>query len=341
MGLAIGILLLVLALVMGIWWLLPARTSGISSDSGRAYAAIEYVELGGIEQCVLIRTHDLNNSVLLFLHGGPGMPMMYLAHTFQRPLEEDFTVVQWDRRAAGKTFSRNKAAANSLTDRQLLDDAFALIDTLRNRYQKDRIVLAGHSFGACLGSMMVNERPDLFELYFSIGQVVDAQKARILQKEFILNEAKRAGRQDILDSLRRHPNRNLENWLFEFGGELKNSRSFWPLLRAGLKAPEYTLADAINVGKGSAYSSANMKYTLLEQPIGDSILNYQVPVYFLVGRHDYTTPHALIQEYYEKIEAPDKTIVYFEESAHFPFFEEPDRFCAEVKRLYQKRIHPN
>ena len=90
-------------LIMVIWWFLPERTPKIKTNDNNSISSIEYIPIGGLEQCVLIRGHNTDNPILLFLHGGPGMPMMYLAHEFQRPLEEDFLVVQWDRRGAGKT----------------------------------------------------------------------------------------------------------------------------------------------------------------------------------------------------------------------------------------------
>ena len=63
-------------------------------------ASLERIRVGDVDQYILIRGNDSSLPVLLFLHGGPGMPAMYLAHAFQRELEQDFVVVQWDRRAA-------------------------------------------------------------------------------------------------------------------------------------------------------------------------------------------------------------------------------------------------
>lgn len=327
------ILFLSISIPVIIWWFWPEGTPSIKSDGSKAESSIQYIEIGGLEQCILVRSANINNPIILFLHGGPGMPLMYLAHEFQRPLEESFSVVQWDRRGAGKTFTRNLASKESMNVRQLIDDAYELIDILRNSYHKDKIVLVGHSFGTYLGSIMVKEKPELFEAYISIGQVVDEKKARVLQKDFIRKKALKYDRRDIIESMENKEGISLENWLFEFGGELKDSKSFLPLLWSGLKAPEYTLKDALNVGKGSSFSSYHMKYNVLENSIYEEIRDYSVPVYFLVGRSDYTTPHHLIVEYFNLINAPHKELIYFENSAHFPFYEEPEKFSRTLKKI--------
>ena len=330
-GRAIGVILLMILILSGLWWIWPERTPRI--NGAQSVAEIAYIQIGGIEQSVLIRSHNINNPILLFLHGGPGMPMMYLAHDFQRPLEDNFTVVQWDRRGAGKTYSRNKPSPESMNTRQLVDDAFALIDTLRNRYDKPKVILVGHSFGSYIGSIMVQERPQLFQAYISIGQVVDDQKAVALQAAYIREQAKLKNRKDILGAMDTLDHSFYENWLFELGGVLKKDTSFFPLMWTGLQAPEYTMKEAMQLAKGSSFSSFHMKNNVLSESIYDEISSYEIPVYFFIGVSDYTTPHQLVSEYYEQVEAPEKEIVYFENSAHFPFFEEPDRFCEEVRRL--------
>lgn len=322
-----------IVVLSSIWWLWPERTPPIKSADKNSISTIDYINIGRINQCVLIRSKNKNNPILLFLHGGPGMPLMYLAHEFQRPLEDNFTVVQWDRRGAGKTYSRNIPKPESINTRQLIDDAFELIDTIRIRYNQDKIILIGHSFGTYLGSIMVKERPELFNAYISVGQVVDEQKSLKIQEEFIREQALLHNNNEVLQALDNLDEPNYENWLFEFGGELKNSKSFLPLIWSGLKAPEYTLSEALNLSKGSSYSSANMKYNVLSESIYHEITEYNVPVYFFVGISDFTTPHKLVSEYYSLIKAPKKELVYFENSAHFPFFEEPEEFNRQLNRV--------
>src|SRR3546814_4342631 len=60
--------------------------------------------IGGIGQWINVRGQDRDNPVILFIHGGPASPLMPTTWEFQRPLEEYFTVVNYDQRGAGKTF---------------------------------------------------------------------------------------------------------------------------------------------------------------------------------------------------------------------------------------------
>ena len=84
--------------------------------------------------------------MLLFLHGGPGMPAMYTAHAFQRPLERDFVVVHWDQRGAGKSY-RSELALSTMTMTQMLADAETVIGRLRREFGIERVILVGHSHG--------------------------------------------------------------------------------------------------------------------------------------------------------------------------------------------------
>ena len=50
-----------------------------------------------------------------------------------------------------------------------------------------------------------------------------------------------------------------------------------------------------------------------------------IPVYFFQGRYDYTSSYTLAKDYFEKLQAPMKGFYTFEQSAHSPLFEEPEK----------------
>ena len=106
-------------------------------DGDRSIASLEEISLGGVDQWILLRGADRDNPVVLFLHGGPGMPAMFLAHAWQSEMERDFVVVHWDRRGAGKSFAKASSGAG-LTVSQTLADTVELTRYLLDRF--DRVI---------------------------------------------------------------------------------------------------------------------------------------------------------------------------------------------------------
>src|SRR6185437_4450081 len=131
---AFGVAVVFAGLVLYLWFT-PGRTPHIPGP--RSIASLERVRIGGVNQYILIRGNDSSLPVLLFLHGGPGMPSMYLAHAFQKALEKQFVVVQWDRRGAGKSYRDD--ISNTLTSEQLVADTIELTNLLRARFHQDKI----------------------------------------------------------------------------------------------------------------------------------------------------------------------------------------------------------
>jgi pimeloyl-ACP methyl ester carboxylesterase len=232
-------------------------TPAIKDENNRvvagSIASLETVDLGGWKQAILIRGRDTTMPVLLFLHGGPGMPMMYLAHAFQRELENHFLCVQWDQRGAGKSFSEN-VPVETMNVEQFISDAHDLVRILRKRFNKEKVYLAGHSWGSYLGILLAKRHPELFSAYIGIGQIVDVQKAREITGAYLRMHARELGNQEALRDLEANGRNAHETWLFTFGNELYGKTSWMPLLVAGLFSPEYTFHDAMNIAKGPQFS---------------------------------------------------------------------------------------
>ncbi|MGQ0704398.1 MAG: alpha/beta fold hydrolase [Gemmatimonadales bacterium] len=310
----------------------PAILDETGRRSRRAIAKLEWLELGGVRQAVLLRGADTTKPVVLFLHGGPGMPAMYLAHAFQRPLEHDFVMVQWDRRGAGKSYAA-RLPAESLTVRRTLADLYDLTELLRVRFHQDRIYLVAHSWGTYLGLVALTEHPEWYRGDVGMGQVAaDTVSARAMQRRLVLDEARRRGKAALAPRLVGPAGRVTEDDLFAVGGELRNATSLWPLLRTGLFAPEYTLFDALNVRKGAQLLSRTFARAP-GPPLPVAGTSLSVPAYLFLGRYDYVTPSAVASAYFDSLIPPLKGVVWFEQSAQFPFFEEPERFHLELRRF--------
>jgi pimeloyl-ACP methyl ester carboxylesterase len=304
-------------------------------ESG-SIARLTSIEVNGDRQYLLIRGRDRENPVLLFVHGGPGMPAMFLAHSFQRELERDFVVVHWDQRAAGKSF-RTGIDPASISTSQYLDDLFVVVNQLRDEFGQERIYLLGHSHGSYLGSLAVFQKPELFRAYIGVGQVVDEERAFAYQKAELAKKGAEIGLgvETVLSRA------NIEEFVFRAGGGLYCCQSFVPLLLTGLMAPEYSLMEAYNVKRGSSFSSRHMRFDVIPGAVDEAIKELRVPVYMISGKYDLTTPTAMSREFLEELVAPRKGFYEIEEASHFPFYEQPGRFAAVMVRIKAETDKPN
>ena len=321
-------------LVLGAIVLLAAAYS-VKSFTPPIFAENSVAELrslmvNGDEQFLLIRGTDRNLPVILFLHGGPGKPAMYLAHDFQRELEKDFVVVHWDQRASGKSFNPD-TDPERLSTSSLLGDTDIVVDFLRDRFERERIWLIGHSHGSYLGVLYARRNDEKVCAFVGLGQVTNdtpGGPVAALQTGFLESRREELGLgpDAVIDDS------NLENLLFKSGSELYGKRSFAPLLLSGLLAPEYSLSDILNVAKGSSFSSRYMRYDMPRDLIQHE-WEFKIPVALIMGTHDMVTPTELARQYFERIEAPRKTWYQFEEAAHFPHFEQPEKFAVTMSEI--------
>lgn len=296
-------------------------------------ASLEQVTLGGDKQWILIRGRDRHAPILLFLHGGPGMPMMYLAYAFQRPLEDKFLIVQWDRRGAGKSYSPDIDVSKMRVSQEIAD-TISLVQQLQSRFGNQKIILVGHSYGTSLGVRVAKARPDLIRAYVGVGQEGCDRKATLQQQDqWIAARASKRGDRDVVALVKSGRPYDRESLLFHYGGELVNSTSFLDLLKIGLRAPEYSLRDAWNVKAGVNFTHAHLKDDVGRGALMDDVRRLDVPVYFIQGVDDYTSPVPRAVAYFHRLQAPRKRMIWFNHSAHFPFLEEPKAFLAAMERV--------
>ncbi len=312
-----------------LWFVFKSYTDPIFAAN--SVAELKGVEINGDRQWLLTRGCNRGNPVILFLHGGPGMPAMYTAHDFQRPLERDFVVAHWDQRGAGKSYRADLNPA-TMTMTQMLADAETVVEHLRAEFGVEKVFLVGHSHGTYFGALLAEKRPDLFHAYVGLGQIGDPAHERAVQEAII--RAKFDERGDPPPEI---TNANREKLLFEIGGELANARSLWPLLRTGLMAPEYNLGDVMNVTKGPQFAQAHLDYDV-SGGYGPPPTGFEIPVYVVMGAEDAVTPVSLAKEWFDTVDAPEKAWIVFDNAAHFPHFEKPEEFAEFMARVRDETI---
>ncbi len=300
--------------------------------------SLEAVTLGGDKQWISIRSRDRDNPVLLFLHGGPGSAEIALVRKFNPRLENRFTVVVWDQRGAGKSYSSGKNTAK-MNIGQFLSDLIELTDLLKKRFDQKRIYLMGHSWGSALGVLAVLAHPENYLAYIGIGQIVNMNVNESLCYRFTVDEAMRRGNKraqrrllqigEPVRGLYREPLKGLftQRYYLDFGGSSFGDGGFLQYSKIVLSAPEYSIIDKLCYIPGMRRSLDLLwREALMEIDFTTQAAAFRIPVYFCVGRHDYNTPFSLVESYCASISAPSKKIFWFEGSAHSPNFEEPEAF---------------
>ncbi|MDX2358819.1 alpha/beta hydrolase [Dietzia sp. PP-33] len=282
-------------------------------------AEMESVELGGSEQWITIRGHDASNPVLLNLGmGGPGGGGFFNSTEF-RPLEEHFTVVNWDEPGTGKSYGA--VPFDELDRERFVADATELTNHLRERFGQDKIYIYGVSWSSIIGIWLAQEHPELFHAFISSGQMVNTTENDRMGYELALEHLEEQGDTGRAEKLRENgpppyygdavvwPYVDFLDVLNEMMG-IPRYTLVVPLL--GLLVPEYGYVDTINHTRG-LINSFNAVYPQLEDlDFVEQAPTLEVPVFFFVGRHDVNAMPSLVEEYFDELSAPEKRLIWLE-----------------------------
>jgi len=307
-------------------------------------AEIGYLRLGGLDQWVMIRGENVTNPLLVLLHGGPGFPEMRLFRSFNAPLEKNFTIIYWEQRGTDKSFD-HKIPKSSMTVEQFIADLDELVDAMRKRFGKDKVTIYGHSWGSALGVLFAAHFPDKVAAYAGAGQIGDWPASEVICYEFTLTEAKRRGNHKALRELRSigpppHTARRVmvqRKWLTRFVGMVR-SMSMWRLSRIIIGGPESSVLNLPNILRGTLFSTYAMWEEVSALNLVKAAPVLAMPVFFFIGRHDHVIAPETSVAYFDMLSAPSKKLLWFEESAHEPPFEEPAKFNAAMAELVRPTL---
>lgn len=299
-----------------------------------------FVEINGVQQGMFIKSRDIRNPVLLFVHGGPGMPTYFLTQSHPTGLEDHFTVVWWEQRGAGLSYSP-EIAPETITAEQFIADTLEVTRYLIERFGQEKIYLMGHSWGSYIGIQAVAQAPELYVAYIGMGQLTYQLQSEQLAYDYALARYREIGNLDMVRRLEAAaPTMTVplpaayealrDEYMHDLGiGTTHEMRS----VISGIFLPswqfrEYTLPEKINLWRGKIAARSRefgLWETMLATDLTQMVTDLAVPVYFLHGRYDYTCAYPLATAYFDQLQAPLKGFYTFESSAHSPVYEEPER----------------
>lgn len=329
----------------------PGRPSPIVDEHGRPVAGSISekirVNINGVEQGMFVRGQDESKPVLLFVHGGAGMPEYFLAREHPsalKTLEEQFIVCWWERRGAGMSYSAGMSP-QTITIEQMVSDLLAVTDYLRNRFNKKKIYIMAHSGGTFFALQAIARSPQSYHAYIAVAQIVYQLKSENVAYQYML---KRFQEIDDLSMVRRlesaPPTMSVplpsaymairDKAMHSLGvGTTRQMRSvITGVFLPSLLCPDYTLVEKMNIWRGKVFLDGLLWNKMLATDLSSTIKGVAIPVYFFHGIHDYTVTLPETKAYFDELKAPVKGFYTFQQSAHSPMFEEPEKMRQIIEQ---------
>jgi pimeloyl-ACP methyl ester carboxylesterase len=297
--------------------------------------------LNGSRQWVSIRGKDVNKPVLLFLAGGPGGSQLVTERRVLAGLEDHFVVVNWEQPGAGKSF--DAVDRSTVTPERYITDGLALVASLRERFDEEEVYVLGESWGSALGIWLVQREPESFHAFIGTGQMVAFLETDLMCYDFALKWAQERGDIKKVEQLKKQgpPPYYGKGMALKEAVYLMDTFNYMNANPAitddgfntfqDLASSEYGLYDKLNWFRGPLGETLDVVYPQLwDVDFRTQATKLEVPVYFLLGRHDVNAPPVLAEEYYELLDAPHKELIWFERSGHNPWVNESANFIDVV-----------
>ena len=310
---------------------LAIRTPNGIDESG-------FVRIGGIEQWVSIRGEDLANPVIVVAHGGPGSGLSPFIADTTRAWERHFTVVHWDQRGAGLTYSRAKKDQGEVSLQRIAEDGLEVAAHALRRTGQAKAIVLGASWGSMVAVVMARRRPELFHALVGAGQVVDSRRNEAVGYEALLARVRAAG------------DARSEAELVKLGPPPWTMRQtmterriligrYPPASERGmqsrvvlslLSAPGLSLQQVIDWFRAADFSATALGGALFGYSDGPPYAPLAVPFVVIQGADDIQTPTSLAASYVEAIAAPAKRFVSLPGGGHMALVAMPDAFLQAL-----------
>ena len=225
------------------------------------------VRLNGATHGMFITGEIPGKPVLLFVHGGPGMPEYWLTRRFPVHLDELYTVVWWEQRGSGLSYEPG-ISAKEMTAERFVADTLAVSNHLRERFGQEKIYLMAHSWESYIGLQAAAQGPELYHAYIGVAQITHQIESETLAYEYMLQRYRELAKTRMVRRLERalvnsrtiplpaSYNAVRDRAMHRLGiGTTRDMRSvvtglFFP----SWLFPEYTLREKVNLWRGKIFS---------------------------------------------------------------------------------------
>ncbi|MCU0314030.1 MAG: alpha/beta hydrolase [Solirubrobacteraceae bacterium] len=327
----------------------PASTDPITGPGGKplagSIAELTRVEIGGHDLALMLRGRSTGSPVALFLAGGPGGSELGAMRLHLEALERDVVMATFDQRGAGKSYAQLDPTETLTLDRAVAD-VIEVSEYLRERFDQDRIVLIGQSWGTILGVLAAQQRPDLYRALVGTGQMVSPRETDRAIYRDTLAWARANGKDDVVSALTRIGEPPYAN-ILDYESALSYEHEVYPYDRTGnsegeggfsenLFVEEYTLLEQLH-NLAAFLDTFSVLYPQLQRiDFREQATRLEVPVYLVQGAEEARGRAELAQEWFAQLRAPRKRLIMIDHAGHRPLFERP----AEFRRAMAGTVLP-
>jgi proline iminopeptidase len=227
----------------------------------------------------------------------------------------------------------------------MLADAEDMIAWLRKDLGKDKIFVLGHSWGSFVGLHLAQRRPQWLHAYIGMGQITDAVESERRGWAFAMERARQAKNDEAIRELQSiagyaQANRPLRwkdierqrKWLNFYGGAVRGRKGFDHENVGKALSPEYSDADLRTIWVASDFSEERLLGAILSTDFS-AVTSLECPMILFNGRDDYNVSASLAAEWFARLQAPSKKLVWFERSAHDIVNEEPGKVLLSLVQV--------
>lgn len=318
------------------------------SKATKGIVEAEYITLGGQEQYILTRGNDLDNPVIIYLHGGPSSPDAYETYVFTDYLVDDYTIIAWDQRGCGRTYFSNidaDSTGSTVNFDRAVQDLDELVDYAMDKYNKDEVIIMGWSYGTILGTKYITEHPEKVSAYISIGQFVNMSQNEQIGYDVALERANELG-DDTSQLVQAYENYQAVGTLptmlqlrsYTYPYLVANQTHIADQMTPAILSPYFGMDDfkwfMIQQSDINNYISLNSElFDYLSVDVHEFGTEYQVPVYYIVGSEDYTCNAGMVMDFSTEITAPIVTSGLMDGCGHGCHYDNPEEFARIVKEF--------
>ncbi len=315
----------------------------------KPFAHLEKININNSSQWVLVQGKNIDAPLLIHVQQGPGFPMISEANETGKKLqlENDFLVAYWDQRGCGKSFSKN-ILPETITLAQMADDVISCTKYLLKKYNKDKAIIIGYSIGATASLLAAAKDSSIFSVLFTAGIDVDIPYGDQYALEFAMDKAVAGNDKKLvqkINDLKSEPIVETKKFtqrakiLTNLGGIRADSNYnslALSIVKNILFSGYYGIGGLIKTMKGMEFCQNALLPELSKLNLFQRVTKVSVPVHFIQGSLDAIAPPVRGRAFYEHLQTVTKSYTVFENSAHMPQYEEPEKFSSLIRSTLQQ-----